>query len=134
LSVVRLARDPEGTLSAVKSAATLRGVQLIQREAVIRKELKHPLILEIRGSHSGVFGLSTTIITEVAENGSLANHLPSGRGGEMCQLRGETRVARIIVGIVLAMRYLHSQRVIHCNLIPDNILLDWDWNVRIGDF
>jgi mitogen-activated protein kinase kinase kinase 9 len=43
-------------------------------------------------------------------------------------------VARIIVGIVLAMRYLHSQRIIHCNLTADNILLDWDWNVRIGDF
>jgi serine/threonine protein kinase len=43
-------------------------------------------------------------------------------------------MARIIVGIALVMRYLHSQRVIHCNLNPDNILLDWAWNVRIGDF
>jgi hypothetical protein len=31
-SVVRLAREPEGTLSAVKFPETLRGVQLIQRE------------------------------------------------------------------------------------------------------
>jgi serine/threonine protein kinase len=52
----------------------------------------------------------------------------------MCRLRGETRIARIIVGIVLAMRYVHSQGVIHCNLNPDNILLDCDWNVRIADF
>jgi serine/threonine protein kinase len=52
----------------------------------------------------------------------------------MCQLRGETRIAKIIVGIVLGMRYLHSQRIIHRNLTPDNIRLDWDWNVRISDF
>jgi serine/threonine protein kinase len=62
------------------------------------------------------------------------SHLPSAKGAELCQLRGETQVARVIAGIVLAMRYLHSRRVIHCNLTPDNILLDWDWNVCIGDF
>jgi serine/threonine protein kinase len=32
------------------------------------------------------------------------------------------------------MRYIHSQGVIHCNLNPNNILLDWKWNVRISDF
>jgi serine/threonine protein kinase len=46
----------------------------------------------------------------------------------------DRRIARIIVGSVLAMQYLHSQRIIHRSLTPDNILLDWDWNVRIGDF
>jgi serine/threonine protein kinase len=32
------------------------------------------------------------------------------------------------------MRYIDSQGVIHCDLNPDNILLDWAWNVRIGVF
>jgi serine/threonine protein kinase len=32
------------------------------------------------------------------------------------------------------MRFVHSRGVIHCNLTPDNILVDWDWNVRIADF
>jgi serine/threonine protein kinase len=41
---------------------------------------------------------------------------------------------KIIVGIVLAMRYVHSQEVIHRDLTPENILLDWDWNIRIADF
>jgi serine/threonine protein kinase len=29
---------------------------------------------------------------------------------------------------------MHSRDLIHCHLTPDNLLLDWDWNVRIADF
>jgi serine/threonine protein kinase len=97
---------------------------LIQREAAIHKELKHPLILEYRGSHLEMFGPSVTIVTEITKNGSLASHLPSAENAELSQLRGETRVATIIVGIVLAMQYLHSQQVIQRNLTADNILFD----------
>jgi serine/threonine protein kinase len=32
------------------------------------------------------------------------------------------------------MRFVHSRDVVHRNLTPDSILLDWDWTVRIADF
>jgi serine/threonine protein kinase len=49
-------------------------------------------------------------------------------------LSGANRIAQVIVGIALAMRFVNSRRFIHRDLNPDNILLDWDWRVRIADF
>jgi serine/threonine protein kinase len=96
--------------------------------------LKHPLIFNFCEQLHECFGPITSIVTEVARKGSLAIHLPSVGSVEICKLPRETRVAKMIVGVVLAMQYLHSQQVIHCNLTADNILLDWNWNVRIGVF
>jgi hypothetical protein len=90
-------------LSSLKFSKTREGVELIKREAAIQKKLKYPLILEFRESPPGMFGPKTAIVTEVAGNGSLERHLPSGRGTQTCQLRGHNRIATIIVGIVLAM-------------------------------
>jgi serine/threonine protein kinase len=70
------------------------------------------------------------IVTEFAGNGSLANHLPPSK----CCLSGATRITRVIVGIALAMRFLHSRGITHCDFKPDNILLEWIWNGRIADF
>jgi hypothetical protein len=75
--VARLIRISKGTISAVRFAETPRGIRLIKQETAIHKELKPPLILEYCGSHPGMFGPNVIIVTEVAENGSLASHLPS---------------------------------------------------------
>jgi serine/threonine protein kinase len=68
------------------------------------------------------------IVTEFVPNGSLAELQKLNR------LKGGTRIAIIVTGIVLTMRYLHFCRIIHRDLKPTNILVDWDWIVRIGDF
>jgi serine/threonine protein kinase len=67
-------------------------------------------------------------------NGSLADHLPNAENADFCQLHGPNRIAKIIAGIALAMRYVHSHNIVHRNLTPANVLLDWNWKVRIGGF
>jgi serine/threonine protein kinase len=114
----------------VKTSLNPNFAELIRREAVILKKVKHPLIVELLGNISDTFDPNSAIVTEFAGNGSLANHLSTAE----CPLSGANRITRIIVGIALAMRFLHSRGIIHFNLKPDNILLDWNWNVRIADF
>jgi serine/threonine-protein kinase SIK3 len=133
-SVVRLAQSPTGFLAVVKIAKTSQGAALIKREAVIRKSLRHPLVIQSCEFPSRTPIDSSTIITEFAGNGALADHFPWGKGSGASGLKRPNRMAKIIVGIVLAMRYLHSQGIVHNHLEPANILLDWDWNVRIADF
>jgi serine/threonine protein kinase len=125
-STVTLSPDSNGRLSAVKTLLSLDQTDLIRREAAILKELKHPLILNIREHLSD----NSAIVTEFAGNGSLANYFPPSQS----RLKGANRIAKVIIGIALAMRFVHSRGFFHRDLKPANILLDWDWNVRIADY
>jgi hypothetical protein len=128
--VVRLERDRDGSLTAVKRPRVTAGSLLLEREAVIHRTLNHPLVIGFRDFRPG----SLAIVTEFAGNGALVGHLARAKGDGGRRLRGANRIARIAVGIALAMRYLHACGVVHRDLTPDNVLLDWDWNPRIADF
>jgi serine/threonine protein kinase len=41
---------------------------------------------------------------------------------------------KIATAIALAMRHVHSQDVIHCNLKPEAILVNQDWSVTLSGF
>jgi serine/threonine protein kinase len=129
-SVVTFSLDSKLGFTAVKTSLNPNFVELIEREALILKTMKHPLIVEFLGDISHTSDHNSAIVTEFAGNGSLANHLSPAK----YHLISPNKIARIIIGIALAMRFLHSRYFIHCDLNPDNILLDWDWNVRIADF
>jgi serine/threonine protein kinase len=100
-------------------------MELIRRETAILKDVKHPLVLELAETHA----CSGPIVTAYAGQGSLADNLAAESG-----LRRPNRIAKAVAGIALAMRFAHDCEVTHCNLKPDNILLDWNWNVRIAGF
>jgi serine/threonine protein kinase len=133
-SIVVLTKDPEGRIIAMKTANNSKAKEAIDREIKILKTMNHPLIAKIRDSCSGPKHQNSVIVTDFVANGSLTHHLPDQQNCDLYRLTGSTRIVRIIVGIVLAMRFIHSRGIVHGDLTPDNILLDLDWNVRICDF
>jgi serine/threonine protein kinase len=81
---------------------------VIGRETVI--------LNDIREHFSGISNDNSAIATEFAVNGSSAGYLPQAK----CVLSDANRIMNVIVGIALAMRFLHSRCFSHRNLKPDN--------------
>jgi hypothetical protein len=113
-SVVKLSLNSKKDLIALKTPRKAKSAALLQREVAIHKTLKHPLILELRGYVSGISDHISAIMTEFAGNGSLASHLQPTK----CHLSGANRITRIVVGIALATRFIHSRDVTHRDLPP----------------
>jgi serine/threonine protein kinase len=128
-SVVTLCVDSKANPIALKTARRGGSGESIRREAAVLERLKHPFVVELRGPISATPTPQASIATAYAWHGSLASHHPP-----KARLRGPNRIAKVVAGIALAMRFVHSRGVIHRDLSPENVLLDWDWSVRIADF
>ncbi|XP_012489064.1 receptor kinase-like protein Xa21 isoform X1 [Gossypium raimondii] len=69
------------------------------------------------------------LVVEYMPYGSLQNYLHPGMNIFNFHQRLE-----IMINVASALSYLHSMRVIHCNLNPTNVLLDEDMVARISGF
>lgn len=103
------------------------GMKRFISESEILFRLRHPCIVRIYGFNKGddenppsiILNLEPQSLEKVIEDGSLSE---------------KKEKARIVVEIVLGMRYIHSKNVIHRDLKPNNILLSRNNHVRISDF
>jgi hypothetical protein len=46
----------------------------------------------------------------------------------------ESDVIDIAAQLVMAVGYLHENNLVHANLQPRNVYLDWNGMIKIGDF
>jgi serine/threonine protein kinase len=123
-----------GAFVAVKEMRMTAGESVMtDRELAILSQVNHPCLLRFlgRGINAAGTGDSLLVVTELVTPGSLDRLIRESDP----RLNDPTNQAKIVLGIVMGMRYLHSQRaVMHRDLKPANILVDDKMNVRICDF
>jgi serine/threonine protein kinase len=68
------------------------------------------------------------IATDLIRPGPLDVLIADGR------LSRPTEQVKVIVGILMGMRYLHRSGILHRDLKPANVLVDQHWIVKIADF
>ncbi|XP_033610342.1 serine/threonine-protein kinase fused isoform X2 [Cryptotermes secundus] len=118
------------TVRICTSAKSLRGrsekeLRSLRQEFEIQQHLHHPNIIQMLDSFETENEI--VVVTEYAEK-ELYEIL--GKEGYL----PEERVHRIVCDLVSALYYLHSHRVLHRDLKPQNILLEANGVAKLCDF
>lgn len=108
------AKDRESKLREVSILQTLRG---------------RPHVLQYVDSWEKQFHLY--IQTEYCEEGSLSDFLGTvGSAGRL----DDFRIWKILVEACMGLKSIHDAGLIHLDIKPDNILIDYEGTLKIGDF
>ncbi|KAL9998456.1 putative protein kinase RLK-Pelle-L-LEC family [Helianthus debilis subsp. tardiflorus] len=121
-----------GMYVAVKrmSKTSEQGIKEYESEVKIISRLRHKNLVELKGwcHEKG----ELLLVYDFMENGSLDLHLLKGKS----LLKWGTRY-NIARGLASALQYLHhewEQCVLHRDIKSSNVMLDKDFNAKLGDF
>ncbi|CAB3401515.1 unnamed protein product [Caenorhabditis bovis] len=104
---------------------------MISEVKIIKQQLRHPNIVRYRRIF--VENHRLYIVMDLIQGGSLRDHIVTMK--EKRSNFDESRVWRLVVQMMLALRYLHKEKqIVHRDLKPNNIMLTDNDRVVITDF
>ncbi|KAJ0251880.1 Bulb-type lectin domain-containing protein [Hirschfeldia incana] len=125
---------PDGSHIAVKQLEGIgQGRKEFQAEVSTIGSIHHQNLVHLTGFCAE--GAHRLLVYEYLAKGSLETWIFRTRDGDIL-LDWDTRF-NIAVGTAKGLAYLHEDcdaRIIHCDIKPENILLDDDFNAKVSDF
>ncbi|KAG2242414.1 hypothetical protein Bca52824_095743 [Brassica carinata] len=125
---------PDGSRLAVKKLEGIgQGKKEFRAEVSIIGSIHHLHLVRLRGFCAE--GAHRLLVYEFLAKGSLEKWIFRRRDGDIL-LDWDTRF-NIALGTAKGLAYLHEDcdaRIIHCDIKPENILLDDNFNAKVSDF
>ncbi|XP_048327462.2 G-type lectin S-receptor-like serine/threonine-protein kinase At2g19130 isoform X2 [Ziziphus jujuba] len=124
---------PDSTVIAVKQLESIsQGEKQFRAEVSTIGIIQHVNLVRLRGFCSR--GTKKLLVYDYMPNGSLDSHLFETKNLKV--LNWETRY-KIALGTARGLYYLHEkcrECIIHCDIKPDNVLLDAEFCPKLADF
>ncbi|XVE66274.1 hypothetical protein DITRI_Ditri08aG0067500 [Diplodiscus trichospermus] len=124
---------PDASIVAVKKLESInQGEKQFRTEVSTIGNINHVNLVRLRGFCSE--GSGKLLVYDYMPNGSLDRHLFHARDSEPLDWKTRYQVA---LGVARGLAYLHENcrdSIIHCDVKPENILLDVDFCPKLGDF
>ena len=116
------------TYIAVKAYVKKYNQDNYNREYEILKDISHPSIIKVLGYAEDKYNFYMEM--ELCASGNLSTLIRKNKS----YLYLEKVIKMVSTQLLLGLKKLHENGIIHCNLKPSNILLDEFGNVKICDF
>lgn len=100
-------------------------------EINIIASMRHPNILLFMGVT--IDNNTYYMITEYLPSGSLHEYLHLSKKNKKNPLTDKQKI-KIALQIAIAVQYIHSRQILHCDLKSANVLIDNNFNIKLIDF
>jgi serine/threonine protein kinase len=127
-------RDTKVAVKAYSAKILKEDFVSVRNEMELLAHLSHPNIVKFYGICFMTNPFAACLVTELAPNGELGKALYPKSGINIFSKLGQDIKFKIAIGVARGLQYLHSNKIVHRDVKPANVLLDEHHEPKLTDF